>query len=152
LRPEGGNGLEMIVDLLRQSYEIDFSQYKPQTVLRRTERRQALLQHADLEGYAQRLKSDPDELNELYRDLLIGVTRFFRDREAFDILEQRIVPEILERIPKDEEIRVWVAGCGTGEEAYSLAMLFHEQLLAAGRPLNIKVFATDVHRRSLETA
>ena len=125
------------------------------TVTRRIERRLALNRSLDLEAYLDQLRSDPRELNSLYEDLLIGVTRFFRDDEAFEVLEQRIIPEIIERSKPDDpddQIRVWVAGCATGQEAYSIAMLFHEQLNARKRAVNLKILATDVHKASLEVA
>ncbi len=147
-----GTAVEEILRLLRVEYGIDFAHYKPSTVSRRIDRRVNLSNQVDVERYAHLLASSPDELNALYRDLLIGVTRFFRDGEAFDELQKRVVPAILAAVPPSEEIRVWVAGCATGEEAYSLAILLHEQLEAARRPPNLRVFATDVHRHSLEVA
>jgi two-component system CheB/CheR fusion protein len=141
-----------ILRLLRDQFGLDFSQYKTGTVTRRVLRR---LEMGDLPGpeaYLERLRHDADELGRLYHDLLIGVTRFFRDPQAFAILEQEVVPDIIAKTPSDQEIRVWVAGCATGEEAYSIAMLFIEQLAAARRPLNLKVLATDVHRASLAQA
>jgi len=121
-------------------------------VTRRIERRLLLNQSLDLDEYAQRLSADAGELNALYKDLLIGVTKFFRDHEAFARLEREVLPHVVEQVPPDEELRIWVAGCGTGEEAYSLAILLDEQLPAARRRDNIKIFATDVHRASLEFA
>ncbi|HEX4386762.1 MAG TPA: CheR family methyltransferase, partial [Myxococcales bacterium] len=106
----------------------------------------------DIADYARMLTTTPEELNSLYRDLLIGVTRFFRDTEAFEQLEKQVIPSILAARTANEEIRVWIAACATGEEAYTVAMLFHEALEAAHRPLNLKIFATDVHRHSLEIA
>ena len=147
-----GSAMEDILRLLRAEYGIDFAHYKPTTVTRRIERRLSLSNQLDIEGYARQLASDPNELNALYRDLLIGVTRFFRDVEAFQQLETHVIPGILTQTPPNEEIRVWVAGAATGEEAYSIAILFHEQLEAMRRPLNVKIFATDVHRHSLEVA
>ncbi|HEY2743384.1 MAG TPA: chemotaxis protein CheB [Polyangia bacterium] len=144
--------MEDILQLLRAEYGIDFAHYKPSTVMRRIERRVALTSAADVGGYAKLLAASPEELNALYKDLLIGVTRFFRDPEAFEFIEKQVVPAILQRVPADEEIRVWCAACATGEEVYSLAILFHEQLQAAGRPLNLRIFATDVHRSSLDVA
>jgi two-component system CheB/CheR fusion protein len=129
------SAVEEILRLLRNDYGIEFSYYKPTTVVRRIERRLALTHQPDLDSYARLLAVDPEELNALYRDLLIGVTRFFRDGEAFELLDRVVIPQLLARIPPDEEIRVWVAGCAIGEEAYSLAMLFHEHLEAARRPL-----------------
>ena len=144
--------MERIHRLLRDRYGIDFSYYKPNTVARRTERRLMLNQSLDLDDYVKRLEEDAEELNLLYRDLLIGVTRFFRDREAFERLEKDVLPEALAALPPGEEFRAWVAGCATGEEAYSLAILLAERMEAMRRPIRAKIFATDVHRNSLEFA
>ena len=143
---------ETIFRLLHSEYGIDFSHYKGTTVGRRIQRRLAMRQFDDVEQYATHLRSDPAELNSLYRDLLIGVTRFFRDAEAFERLERDVVPELIDKAAKGQEIRVWVAGCATGEEAYSVAMLFHERLEKTHSPAQVKVFATDVHQASLEFA
>src|SRR6185295_12914665 len=99
--------------------------YKASTVTRRIERRLALNQSIDLDTYIRQLKSDPRELNSLYEDLLIGVTRFFRDEPAFKTLETHVISELVARATGDEQIRVWISGCATGQEAYSIAMLFH---------------------------
>lgn len=141
-----------ILRLLRAQWNIDFSFYKTSTVMRRIERRVNLIDSPDLSSYAARLSEDPNELNALYRDLLIGVTRFFRDPDCFEYLEERVVPRLLERTPRDSELRVWIAGCATGEEAYSVGMILYEAFVKAERPLNVKILATDVHRASLETA
>jgi two-component system CheB/CheR fusion protein len=144
--------MESVLRLLRDQFGLDFSVYKTTTVGRRVLRRTELLGSIDLAEYAERLRNDPDELSALYYDLLIGVTRFFRDPEAFDYLEQHVIPEILDRVPESEEIRLWVAGCATGEEAYSLAMILFEQLNARSRQLNVKILSTDVHSASLAKA
>jgi two-component system, chemotaxis family, CheB/CheR fusion protein len=144
--------MESVLRLLRDQFGLDFSVYKTTTVSRRILRRVQLVGSEDLAEYAERLRLDPDELSLLYHDLLIGVTRFFRDPDAFDFLEQHVIPDILDRTPESEELRVWVAGCATGEEAYSLAMLIFEQLTARGRQLNVKILATDVHTASLAHA
>jgi two-component system CheB/CheR fusion protein len=144
--------MDAVLRLLRDQFNLDFSLYKTTTVGRRILRRVELLGSTDLADYADRLRSDPEELGRLYHDLLIGVTRFFRDPEAFDVLEQEVIPEILQRVPENEEIRIWVAGCATGEEAYSLAMILFEQMTAAGRQLNVKILSTDVHGASLAYA
>ncbi|MDX2035501.1 MAG: chemotaxis protein CheB [Isosphaeraceae bacterium] len=141
-----------VFDLLNREFGIDFAHYKPGTVARRVERRIELTSSKSLKEYASLLKSEPEELNRLYCDLLIGVTRFFRDEEAYEYLENKVLPTLFDRVPTDEELRVWVAGCATGEEAYSIAMVVHEQLLRRGRPLKYKIFATDVHPESLEEA
>lgn len=155
--PEGASdralpeGMEAVFKLLNDAHGIDFSHYKPNTVGRRIQRRVSLVGARTLDQYVEKLRDDPEELNSLYRDLLIGVTRFFRDRDAFLRLEHDVIPELI-RSAGEQEIRIWVAGCATGEEAYSLGMLFHEQLERAGKPINVKIFATDVHRTSLEVA
>ena len=145
-------GVDAIMRLLRDEYAIDFSHYKASTVTRRIERRLGLNRSLDIEMYVEQLRNDPRELSRLYEDLLIGVTRFFRDDAAFETLEHRIIPEIVERAEPDEQIRVWVAGCATGQEAYSIAILLHERFNARRRPPNVKILATDVHKASLEFA
>jgi two-component system CheB/CheR fusion protein len=152
LSPVESEGLELIVQVLREGFGIDFSQYKAATIGRRVQRRMGLRNLDDLDVYAELVRKDTDELNSLYRDLLIGVTRFFRDPEAFESLEREIIPEILARTPPDEPVRVWCAGCATGEEAYSLAMVLHEQMAREQRLPLLKMFATDAHRESLEIA
>jgi two-component system CheB/CheR fusion protein len=141
-----------IFQLLRDQSGIDFSLYKTTTVGRRIQRRVSLLSIKSLEDYAEQLRNDADELNLLYQDLLIGVTQFFRDPEAFAVLEHDVIPQLLDQLPPGEEVRAWMAGCATGEEAYSIAMLLHEQMTARGRPVNLKILASDVHASSLEFA
>ena len=144
-------GLEALYRVLETEFGIDFNHYKPSTVTRRIERRLALAQSQNIDEYLARLRSERDELDALYRDLLIGVTRFFRDPEAFDVLEQQILPDLLKREPRSTPLRLWVAGCATGEEAYSLAILLQDLMATHGeRP--VKIFATDVHRGSLDRA
>jgi two-component system CheB/CheR fusion protein len=145
-------GVDAILRLLRDEYAIDFSHYKAGTVTRRIERRLAFNRSLDIDMYVEQLRSDPRELSSLYEDLLIGVTRFFRDDDAFSVLEHRIIPELVERTDADEQIRVWVPGCATGQEAYSIAMLLHERLSARRRPVKVKILATDVHKSSLDIA
>ena len=146
------HGWSALCGMLQQAYGVDFSLYKSSTVTRRTERRLHLKQLADLDAYITRLRHDHDELDALYHDLLIGVTGFFRDDAAFRALQQDVLPELLEPMRPTDEFRAWVAGCATGEEAYSLAMLIHEHYRQRDWPLNVKVFATDVHRTSLNRA
>ncbi len=152
LRPISEAGIAELFGALREAYGIDFSYYKPNTVARRVERRLQMAGATDLNEYVQRVLVDADELNSLYRDLLIGVTKFFRDGEAFDRLRSSVIPQILDRVHPEDELRIWVTGCATGEEAYSLAILVHEALAERRRPINARVFATDVHRASLEFA
>jgi two-component system CheB/CheR fusion protein len=146
------DGVEAVFRLLRDGYGIDFAYYKPETVARRLDRRLGLSDARGLEEYARRLADDPAELNLLYKDLMIGVTQFFRDDGAFDRLGRDVLPALLARLPAGDEFRVWTAGCATGEEAYSLAMLVREALDAVARPVAVKIFATDAHRASLDAA
>jgi two-component system CheB/CheR fusion protein len=143
--------LKKLIRLLREVHGIDFSLYKQPTVLRRIERRLMMSDTQDLDEYVERVANRPDELHAIYRDLLIGVTQFFRDREAFDLMETQILPELLKNHTAGEEFRVWIAGCATGEEAYSFAILLDELMSPAKRE-NVKIFATDVHRASLDFA
>lgn len=145
------DGLSVIYRLLRDRFGIDFSHYKLNTIVRRTERRLQLSRIDTIQEYAQRLEDDPDELDALYRDLLVGVTRFFRDAEAYDQLGQHM-DQLLAAKDTSEELRAWVAGCGTGEEAYSIAILLSERLRASGKTIPIRIFATDVHQHSLTAA
>lgn len=146
-------GVPAIFDALRKGYDIDFDFYKPQTITRRIQRRIALNPaHLSIEDYGRRIQQDPKELAQLYRDLLIGVTRFFRDPEAFAILADKVIPTIIKRLDEDEEARVWVCGCSTGEEAYSIAILFLEAFGKLGISPRLKVLATDTHRESLTFA
>ncbi|HEU4532456.1 MAG TPA: CheR family methyltransferase, partial [Polyangiaceae bacterium] len=144
-------GLGAIYRMLEDEFGLDFTHYKPSTVTRRIERRLQLARSGDLQEYVERLRGEREELDVLYRDLLIGVTRFFRNEEAFAVLEHRVLPELLRGGRPDAPFRVWVAGCATGEEAYSLAIVLHELTSRFGqRP--VKIFATDVHPGSLEFA
>jgi two-component system CheB/CheR fusion protein len=144
-------GMNTVYRMLQEEYSIDFTQYKPSTVTRRIERRLSLARSQNIKEYVRHLKEDKLELDVLYRDLLIGVTRFFRDEAAFHVLEQTVLPELFERTPHDRALRIWVTGCATGEEVYSLAIVLSDLMLEFGtRP--IKIFATDVHRGSLERA
>ncbi len=144
-------GLKHLIRLLRDEYGIDFSVYKQTTVLRRIERRLLMSETEDFEIYVKRVAENPDELHALYRDLLIGVTQFFRDSEAFELLRTEVLPEMLKGHPEGEEFRVWISGCATGEEPFSIAMLLDELMTPTQRQ-NVKIFATDVHRASLDIA
>lgn len=149
--PADEEGLAAIFRLLRDQHGIDFSFYKLNTVVRRTERRLQLNRIESVQDYLQRLEGDPAELNALYRDLLVGVTQFFRDHDAFDRLSEEI-DQALKQLEPNAEFRAWVAGCATGEEAYSIAILLDERVRALRLPVTVRVFATDVHRASLEIA
>jgi two-component system CheB/CheR fusion protein len=144
-------GLSAVVGLLRDAYGLDFAAYKLPTIARRTERR-VRVRDVDLAHYVERLASDPEELDALYRDLLIGVTQFFRDEGAFELLEKTILPGLLAKLGPEEELRIWSAGCATGEEAYSLAIIVRERMDALGMNNPVRIFATDLHRDALRIA
>jgi two-component system CheB/CheR fusion protein len=144
--------LSRIFDLLRRESGIDFAGYKGSTVGRRIQRRLLLTRSGDLGAYLDRIAADPTELRSLYCDLLIGVTRFFRDEDAFERLRNDVVPALVDGLGTDDELRVWVAGCATGEEAYSMAILLAEEFRRRNRVAVFRVFATDVHGASLEVA
>ena len=146
------DGTAAVFLLLKRHFGIDFNHYKPTTVGRRLARRMAIRQINSLSDYLTFLSTTPEELNSLYKDLLIGVTSFFRDAEAFQRLEAQVLPEVFRAAEKQQEVRVWVAGCATGEEAYSVAMLLIECAEKAGFHGKISVFATDAHKGSLEYA
>ena len=130
----------------------DFSYYKRSTIVRRVERRMAINRIPTLAEYVRHLQSDPEESRVLFREILIGVTNFFRDPEAFDSLRQKVVIELLEKRGQDEPLRIWTPGCATGEEAYSLAMMFHSQEAKPTKDINVQVFATDIDDRAIEIA
>jgi len=140
-----------ICDLLRQRTGHDFSRYKKATLLRRI-RRRVQVQHARSgDDYLKALAGDPREPERLLKDLLIGVTHFFRDREAFEVLDKWVISRLVER-PADLPIRIWVPGCASGEEAYSIAILLRERLERAGLERSVHIFATDIDTGSLEEA
>ena len=149
--PARGTG--RVLELLHERYSIDFTQYKPATIERRIERRVELSDNfGNVEAYIARLLDDADELDALYHDLLIGVTRFFRDEACFEKLELEVLPRLFSHLPAERGFRAWTAGCATGEEAYSIAMLVREQIEAGGVPIEAKIFATDLHQGALAHA
>jgi two-component system CheB/CheR fusion protein len=142
-----------ILLLLRNQYGVDFSLYKPNTIQRRIARRILLGHHDGMDRYAQAVKGDTKELNFLYSDLLIGVTSFFRNPEAFEFLKERVFPALLkERQRREDTVRVWVVGCSTGQEAYSIAMAYNECCDDIPRAPKLQLFATDLNDSSLEKA
>jgi two-component system CheB/CheR fusion protein len=130
----------------------DFSNYKRPTLLRRIERRINVRNFPDLPSYAAFVVKHPDEVTLLLKDLLISVTNFFRDKKVFELLENEIIPKILSGKQPGEQARVWVVGCATGEEAYSIAMLFAEKTLGALDAPKIQVFATDIDDTAIALA
>ena len=146
------NGFLEILDLVRKKTHQDFSLYKTGTLGRRIERRMAMAGIAGTAGYVERLKSDPAELDSLGHDLLINVTEFFRDSAAFVALAASVVPDMVQEQPLDRPLRIWVPGCSTGEEVYSLTILFLEAIEAAKRNIRLQVFASDVDAHSVAFA
>ncbi len=146
------NALRKIFVLLRSQTGHDFSQYKLNTINRRIGRRMAVLQIETVEMYINYLQQNPAEVEALFRDLLIGVTNFFRDPKAFKALEEEVIPGIFEGKPAGAMIRVWSTGCSTGEEAYSLAILFQEHLETLRKNYKVQVFATDIDSQAIATA
>ncbi len=144
--------LRNIYTLLQTRTGHDFSEYKDRTFQRRVQRRMQVVQTTKLEDYAGRLQEDDDEVRALFRDLLIGVTDFFRDTEAFRALETQVVPKLFEGKGSGDEIRVWIAGCATGEEAYSIVMLLREHMTIMEAPPKIQVFATDIDETAMTVA
>jgi len=146
------NALKKIFVLLRAQTGHDFSQYKPSTSQRRIERRMAVHQIESLEGYIKFIQQTPEEMDALFRDMLIGVTSFFRDPEAFTTIEEQIIPKLFAGRGGERTIRVWVPGCSTGEEAYSLAILLAERQEALKQSFKVIVFATDIDTQAIATA
>jgi two-component system CheB/CheR fusion protein len=150
--PTAEGALKKIFILLRAQTGHDFSQYKQNTIIRRVERRMAVHQIERLDGYVRYLQQNPVEVKALFRDLLIGVTNFFRDPEAFAVLQEQVVPHLFDGKPAGGVIRVWAPGCSTGEEAYSIAILLQERLEALKQNFKVQVFATDIDSHAIEQA
>jgi two-component system CheB/CheR fusion protein len=150
--PKAENALKKIFVLLRSQTGHDFSQYKPSTIHRRIERRMAVHQVDTIDRYVKFLQQTPAEVEALFRDLLIGVTSFFRDPDAFKLIEEQVIPKLFAGKNLDTVIRVWSAGCSTGEEAYSIAILLAEYQEVVKRSFKIQVFATDIDSMAISTA
>jgi two-component system CheB/CheR fusion protein len=145
--------LRELLDQLHKSTKHDFNQYKRPTLLRRLAKRMSEVGAVDLESYRQYVRENDDELKTLGREFLINVTKFFRDSDAFDCLRTQAIANILVKKTPEDPIKVWVAACSSGEEAYTVAMLFRECMERAGMPFsNLKIFATDIDADALETA
>lgn len=150
--PQPTHVLPTIFNLLQEQTGVNFSQYKPNTIHRRIQRRMLLYKLERLEDYAQYLQSHPGEVNALYEEILIHVTSFFRDPDVFDLLKERVFPAIMQSKPADAPIRIWVAGCSTGEEVYSIAICLLEFLSDHPNPPPIQIFATDISEVAIEKA
>jgi two-component system, chemotaxis family, CheB/CheR fusion protein len=147
----GDNGFKKILLLLRNHSGVDFSLYKSSTIQRRITRRMVLNKQDRLERYADFLRSNAKELDALYSDALISVTSFFRNPDAFAVLKRKVFPKLLQQ-RGDDPIRVWVLGCSTGQEAYSIAMALLETAEKVSRLRRLQVFATDLNEALLDKA
>ncbi len=144
--------LQEILDLICTHTQTDFTNYKQATLNRRIQKRMDHLKVKSLKEYLTYLHENPAEIKQLCQEFFINVTRFFRDTEAFELLEQETIPNIIAEKPAGETIKVWSAACSTGEEVYSLAILFHEAFEKLGREPQVKLFATDIDQRAISQA
>ena len=146
------SGMNKILLQIRSRTGHDFSHYKKSTIGRRIERRMAEHRIEDMAVYAKFLKQSPAEVNALFKELLINVTSFFRDSEAFDVLKQDILPALLANKPEDYVFRIWVAGCASGEEAYSIAIILRELMDEAHKDFKVQIYATDLDDDAINSA
>lgn len=147
-----GNEVRRILHFMRARTGHDFASYKRATVLRRIARRMQVTRRESMETYAAYVRETPEEAKELFSDLLISVTMFFRDSHAFGVLAEQIIPRIFDDLDDEGGIRVWVVGCATGEEAYSMAMVLLEEAASRKIAVPIQIFATDLDEGALATA
>ncbi len=152
IAPKGENELRKVYRILRGATGVDFTHYKSSTIRRRIRRRMMLLKINTLSRYTQFLKESHNEIESLFQDVLIHVTGFFRDPEVFETLKTDVFPVLMKGRAPDTPIRIWVAGCSTGEEVYSLAISLLETLADASAAQDVQIFATDVNNDALEKA
>nr|WP_238191707.1 CheR family methyltransferase [Methylobacterium frigidaeris] len=146
------DSLIRIATILRNKTGHDFHGYKQNTFLRRVHRRMQVVQVETIEAYVEHLRADPDEVQNLFNDLLIGVTQFFRDHREFELLEAEVVPRLFAGKGSGDQVRIWVLGCATGEEAYSIGILLREHMAKLDTVPQVQIFATDIDGRALATA
>ncbi|MEO1299971.1 MAG: chemotaxis protein CheB, partial [Cyanobacteria bacterium J06636_16] len=144
--------LKRIIEILSDHEDIDFSDYKVNTLRRRIHHRCALTRCGTLDDYLRLLQSHSEERKLLRQSLLIGATRFFRDGDPWKALANEVLPKLLETIPDGQQLRIWVSACATGEEAYSLAIIVDEAILQSGKQIQLKLFATDIDTQALAIA
>ena len=149
---KGRSSLDDVLTLIRARTGYDFRPYKRNTLLRRTHRRMGLAHIEKLDDYLTALRNDPGEVTALSRDLMINVTAFFRDEDAWQALDKDVIIPIVEQAQASQSIRAWVPACSTGEEAYSIAMLLDERIEQSGKKLSVKIFATDAGDHNLNSA
>ncbi|HEY6455275.1 MAG TPA: CheR family methyltransferase, partial [Steroidobacteraceae bacterium] len=152
IKPAASSDIEQILGLVRAQLGVDFSQYKPSTLQRRIHRRMTLQKIARLGEYREHLQGHPEEVKALYEDILISVTTFFRNAEAFEALKQSVLPKLFAGRANEDPIRAWVLGCATGEEAYSLAIILSEYAQEQRQGTRINIYATDLNDASIERA
>lgn len=144
--------VETILSEVKAKTNHDFNDYKRSSVLRRIKRRMQVNQLTSLSDYHSYIEEKPEEIEELFKDLLISVTNFFRDDEAFHSLKQHVIPKLFEDKNKEDQLRIWIPGCATGEEAYSIAMLLTEYSRNVTGAPDIQLFATDIDKTALKVA
>lgn len=150
--PTFADRLDKVFMILRSQTGHDFSLYKRNTICRRIERRMAIHQFKKIGDYLKYLQQTKPEVEALFKELLIGVTNFFRDPEAFEALRKKVVPHLFKQREAEQPLRIWDAGCSTGEEAYSIAILLLEEMERLGHFYKVQIFATDIDEESLEFA
>ena len=144
--------LKSVFDMIRTESGVEFHYYKTPTILRRINKRMMRGNFADPDIYVSYLKENKDEVLQLGQDFLIGVTRFFRDREAFDLIRENVIPAIINNKEEDDTLKIWVTACSTGEEAYTIAMVVDEVLEKSPRNLTVKIFASDIDAEAIQFA
>jgi chemotaxis methyl-accepting protein methylase len=144
--------LKIVLEVMRSQTKYDFRSYRTNMIRRRILRRMGLAHVDDLSKYIEFLQSNPDEMDALSKDFLIGVTAFFREHEAFAFLEKELFPIVVAKQRHETPLRIWVPSCATGEEAYSIAILLLEAFAEAGKPANVQIFASDLNQQSIDIA
>ncbi|MCU0714405.1 MAG: PAS domain S-box protein, partial [Pirellula sp.] len=153
IEPKSEAAMKKIFVLVRSKTGHDFSLYKPSTIYRRIERRMAVQHIETVQDYVKYCQESPVEVEALFRDMLIGVTSFFRDPDVFEILEKQIIPQLFKnKSAATDLVRVWISGCSTGEEAYSIAILIREYLESSRSECSVQIYATDIDSRAIATA
>jgi len=152
LSRERAEPLNHIFRLLQRRFGVDFSAYKFSTISRRVKRRMVLRAMGEFKDYSRYLRQNPAELRDLYQDMFIGVTSFFREPKAFESLKKLTFPQILKARSGESPIRIWVPGCATGEEAYSIAIVLLEYFKDKASSIRIQIFGTDIHEEAIRRA
>lgn len=152
LREDIAGAIPTVAEILQKQTNHNFQHYKTSTLVRRIQRRMQVLRTASIERYVKRLRHDEEERSDLFRELLIGVTAFFRDPEAFEALAEHVIEDVFQRSNRPDPVRIWVPGCASGEEAYTIAMLCREKMDELDDPPEVQIFATDIDERALNFA